>query len=244
MDGNVLYMLDESSLASTRQMNEFLHRLKKDDRVLLLGDTRQHQAVEAGRPFQQLQEAGIQTARLDEIVRQKDPALKEVVEKLSRGQVTEAMEKLDADGRVHEIFDRDERIAVIAHEYAKQPKGTLVVSPDNQSRTAINQAIHYAIQDTNKMPYREHQMSVLVARQEITGADRQSAAQYERGNVVRYAKGSKTLGIAPGEYARVESADEKQNHVTVERENGQRLRYAPSPFTRRDAIPRGRASVQ
>lgn len=70
-------------------------------------------------------------------------------------------------------------------------------------------------------------MSVLVARQEITGADRQWAAQYERGNVVRYAKGSKTLGIAPGEYARVESVDEKQNHVTVERENGQRLRYDP-----------------
>ncbi len=95
-----LYILDESSLASTRQMNEFLHRLQKDDRVLLVGDTRQHQAVEAGKPYQQLQEAGIQTARLDEIVRQKDPALKEIVEKLSRGQVREAMEKLDAGGRV------------------------------------------------------------------------------------------------------------------------------------------------
>jgi conjugative relaxase-like TrwC/TraI family protein len=222
-----LYVLDESSLTSTRQMNEFLHRLKKDDRLLLVGDTRQHQAVEAGRPYQQLQEAGIQTARLDEIVRQKEPALKEVVEKLSRGQVTEAMQKLDADGRVHEILDRDDRMATIAHEYAKQPKGTLVVSPDNQSRMAINQAIHYAMQDTNQMPYREHQMSVLVARQEITGADRQWAAQYEPGNVVRYAKGSKTLGIAPGEYAHVESVDEKQNHVTVERENGQRLSYDP-----------------
>ena len=222
-----LYILDESSLASTRQMNEFLHRLKRDDRVLLVGDTRQHQAVEAGRPYQQLQEAGIQTARLDEIVRQKDPALKEVVEKLSRGQVTEAMAKLDADGRVHEISDRDDRIATIAHEYAKQPKGTLVVSPDNHSRVAINQAIHYAMQDTNQMPYHEHQMRVLIARQEITGADRQWAAQYEPGNVVRYAKGSKTLGIAPGEYARVESVDEKQNHVTVERENGQRLSYDP-----------------
>ncbi len=222
-----LYILDESSLASTRQMNEFLHRLKKDDRVLLVGDTRQHQAVEAGRPYQQLQEAGIQTARLDEIVRQKDPALKEVVEKLSRGQVTEAMQKLDADGRVHEIVDRGDRIATIAHEYAKQPKGTLVVSPDNLSRMAINQAIHYAMQDTDQMPYREHRMRVLVARQEITGADRQWAAQYEPGNVVRYAKGSKTLGIAPGQYARVESVDEKQNHVTVERENGQRLSYDP-----------------
>jgi conjugative relaxase-like TrwC/TraI family protein len=222
-----LYILDESSLASTRQMNEFLHRLQKDDRVLLVGDTRQHQAVEAGKPFQQLQEAGIQTARLDEIVRQKDPALKEVVEKLSRGQVREAMEKLDAGGRVHEICDRDERIATIAYEYKKQPEGTLVVSPDNQSRVAINEAIHYAMQDTNRIPYLEYRMKVLIARQEVTGADRQWAAQYEPGNVVRYAKGSKTLGIAPGEYARVESVDDKQNHVTVERENGQRLTYDP-----------------
>jgi conjugative relaxase-like TrwC/TraI family protein len=222
-----LYVLDESSLASTKQMNEFLRRLQKDDRVLLVGDTRQHQAVEAGKPYQQLQEAGIQTARLDEIVRQKDPAFKEVVEKLSRGQVREAMEKLDAGGRVHEIVDRDERIAAIAHEYKKQPEGTLVVSPDNQSRVAINEAIHYAMQDTNRVPYLEYRMKVLVARQEVTGADRQWAAQYEPGNVVRYAKGSKTVGVAPGEYARVETIDEKQNHVTVERENGQRFTYDP-----------------
>ena len=222
-----LYILDESSLASTRQMNDFLHRLKREDRVLLVGDTRQHQAVEAGKPYQQLQEAGIQTARLDEIVRQKDPALKEVVEKLSRGQVNEAMEKLNATGRVHEISDRDERIATIAHEYKKQPERTLVVSPDNKSRVAINEAIHYAMQDANRIPYLEYRMKVLVARQEVTGADRQWAAQYEPGNVVRYAKGSKTLGIAPGEYARVESIDEKENHVTVERDNGQRLTYDP-----------------
>ena len=53
-----LYILDESSLASTKQLNEFLHRLHDDDRVLLVGDTRQHEGVEAGKPYQQLQEAG------------------------------------------------------------------------------------------------------------------------------------------------------------------------------------------
>ena len=68
-----LYVLDESSLASTIPMNAFLHRLQENDRVLLVGDTRQHQAVEAGTPYQQLQEAGIQTARLDEIVRAERP---------------------------------------------------------------------------------------------------------------------------------------------------------------------------
>ena len=41
------------------QMHAFLERLHADDRVLLVGDTRQHQAVDAGRPYQQLQEAGI-----------------------------------------------------------------------------------------------------------------------------------------------------------------------------------------
>ena len=57
-----LYMLDEASLAGTRQMRAFLEKIRPDDRVLVIGDTRQHQGVDAGRPFQQMQEAGMQTA--------------------------------------------------------------------------------------------------------------------------------------------------------------------------------------
>ncbi len=226
-DQKRLYVLDESSLASTKQMNNFLHRLKENDRVLLVGDTRQHEAVEAGRPYQQLQEAGIETARLDEIVRQKDPALKEVVAQLSRGQVREAMEKLDAQGRVHEIFDRDERLAEIAREYARQPEGTLVVSPDNQSRREINETIHRTMQRAGQVKNDEHKIRVLAARQEITGADRQWASQYEPGDVVRYTRGSKAHGIEAGEYARVRNVDQKENRITVERENGERVGYDP-----------------
>ena len=74
-----LYMLDESSLASTKQMHDFVMRLHPNDRVLLVGDTRQHEAVEAGRPFAQLQEAGMKTVKLEQIVRQKDPELRNVV---------------------------------------------------------------------------------------------------------------------------------------------------------------------
>jgi ATP-dependent exoDNAse (exonuclease V) alpha subunit len=43
------YLVDESSLASTNQMREFLTRLAPQDRVLLIGDTRQHQGVEASK---------------------------------------------------------------------------------------------------------------------------------------------------------------------------------------------------
>ena len=51
-----LYMLDESSLASTKQMRAFLDKLQPQDRVLVIGDTRQHQGVDAGRPFEQMQD--------------------------------------------------------------------------------------------------------------------------------------------------------------------------------------------
>jgi ATP-dependent exoDNAse (exonuclease V) alpha subunit len=61
-DQKRLYVLDESSLASTTQMHTFLERLGPEDRVLLVGDVRQHEAVDAGRPYQQLQEAGLHTA--------------------------------------------------------------------------------------------------------------------------------------------------------------------------------------
>jgi hypothetical protein len=88
-----LYVLDESSLASTTQINDFLHRLRSQDRVLFVGDVRQHQAVEAGTPYQQLQDAGIALARLEDIVRQHDPELKRIVEFLSRGEVHEAIER-------------------------------------------------------------------------------------------------------------------------------------------------------
>ena len=209
-------------------MNEFLHRLKENDRVLLVGDARQHEAVEAGRPYQQLQEAGIQTARLDEIVRQKDPALKEAVEQLSRGEVREAMAKLDTQGRVHEIVDRDERLAEIAREYAKHT-GRDAGSVARQSIAQRNQRSDPS-DDAERGPgghTTNKNMRVLVTRQEITGADRQWAAQYEPGDVVRYTKGSKAHGIEAGEYARVERVNEKENLLTVKRENGEQVSYDP-----------------
>ena len=69
----------------TKQMHSFMEGLKENDRVLLVGDTQQHEAVEAGRPYAQLQEAGMRTAHLDKVIRQNDPALKQVVEQLARG---------------------------------------------------------------------------------------------------------------------------------------------------------------
>jgi conjugative relaxase-like TrwC/TraI family protein len=222
-----LFILDESSLASTKQMNELLHRLHSSDRVLLVGDTRQHEAVEAGRPYRQLQEAGMHTARLHEVVRQKEPELKEAVEQLARGDVHGAVANLDQQGRVHEIVGREERLGAIAGEYAREPHGTLVISPDNESRRELNNLIRREMQARGDVNPEEHKLRVLDSRNEMTGADRQWAAQYGEGDLVRYTRGSKVLGIAPGEYARVDRVDARENRITIERENGAQETYDP-----------------
>lgn len=222
-----LYVLDESSLASTTQTHALFERLRSDDRVLLVGDVRQHQAVEAGRPYQQLQEAGMRTAHLDEIVRQRDPSLKATVEHLSRGETDAAVTRLERDGRVHQVVDRDERYRAIAQDYARAPEGALVVAPDNASRRDLNAAIHQAMQRHGQVDRREYQVRVLVPRQDLAGADRQWSARYETGDVIRYGRGSETLGLDRGSYARVEQPRTQDNTLTVRRPDGQAVTYDP-----------------
>src|SRR5580698_9940746 len=222
-----LYVLDESSLASTRQIHEFVERLQPKDRVLLVGDTRQHESVEAGRPFAQLQEAGMKTVKLHQILRQRDPELKHAVEQLARGQVGAAVESLERQGRVHEMKERGERIAAIAREYASSPESTLVISPDNRSRIEINQHIHKELQSRGIVNTQEHPMQMLVPRQEMTGADRSWAQQYQINDILRYSRASKETGIGKGEYARVIAVHAQENMLTVLRANGEQTRCDP-----------------
>src|SRR5580658_2193041 len=156
------YFVDESSLASTNQIREFLTRLGPNDRVLLVGDIRQHQGVEAGRPFEQLQEAGMRTARLDEIVRQRDQALKSTVELLATGQVSAALDALQQQGRVKEIPNAEERIRAIAKSYVESPQNTLIVSPDNASRRELNVAVRQELKANGSLAPEDHTFRVLV----------------------------------------------------------------------------------
>ena len=223
-----LYMVDESSLASTQQMWEFLRRVSSQDKVLLIGDIRQHQSVDAGKPFEQLQQAGMQTAQLDKIVRQRDPQLLKAVEHLSKNETEIGVKMLQEQGRVTEIIDAEQRIKAIAKAYAAHPENTIIVSPDNASRRAINQAVRQELQALGTLYKEDHAMSVLTPRSDMTGADRKWAAQYQAGDVLHYVRGSKEHGIERGSYAQVIATDPKENLVTVRKENGERVTYNPA----------------
>jgi conjugative relaxase-like TrwC/TraI family protein len=222
-----LYMIDESSLASTKQMRSFLGRLGPDDRVLVIGDTRQHQGVDAGRPFQQMQEAGMQTSKLDKIMRQKDPELLKAVQHLASGETVQGIALLAEQGRVTEIPNGHDRIAAIAEEYAAHPENTIIVSPDNRSRQQINEAVRVDLRRNGALAEGGEVLRTLSHRSDMTGADRKWAARYEPGNVLQYTTGSKSVGLERNDFATVRSVDTRKNLLTVDLNNGSSVTYDP-----------------
>lgn len=222
-----LYMLDESSLASTRQMRAFLQKLKPEDRVLVIGDTRQHQAVDAGRPFQQMQEAGMQTSQLDKIMRQRDPELLKAVQHLANNETVKGIELLAEQGRVTEVKSAQDRIQAIAKDYAARPENAIIISPDNKSRQQINESVRAELVKTGALSEDGKQLRTLLHRSDMTGADRTWAARYNPGEVLQYTTGSKAEGIERNSFATVRSVDARSNMLTVEKQDGTTVSYDP-----------------
>jgi conjugative relaxase-like TrwC/TraI family protein len=222
-----LYMLDESSLASTKQMRAFLEKVSPQDRVLVIGDIRQHQGVDAGRPFQQMQEAGMQTSRLDTIMRQKDPELLRAVQHLATNETEKGIALLSEQGRITQLANAPERIAAIARDYAAKPENTIIVSPDNRSRQQINEAVRGELLKAGTLAGDGRQFLTLSHRSDMTGPDRTWAAMYRPGDVVQYERGSKAEGIERNSFGVVRSSDATANRLTVEFPKGATVEYDP-----------------
>jgi hypothetical protein len=173
----------------------------------------------------------MRTARLDEIVRQQDPALKSAVEMLATGQVSAALDALQQQGRVKEIPNAEERIRAIAKSYVESPNNTLIVSPDNASRSELNVAVRQELKAMGAVGPEDHAFRVLVQRQDMTGAERSWASHYEIGDVVRYTRGSKAIGIDAAAYASVVAISPATNQLTVEKANKEPATYDPRRLT-------------
>ena len=227
-----LWIVDESSLLGTRQMNALLHKARAAGagRVVFVGDQRQHHAIEAGRPIHQMQQAGMPVARLETIRRQLDPGLRAAVTLASRGEIGEAIALLEQQGRIREIVDPNERHAAIAREYLAAHEGAekvLVVSPANDERRQLNVAIRAVLKERGHVASTGREQIVLLNR-DLTRPQRKPVQSYDVGDVLRFRRGSARLGIDRGSYARIEAIDPERNQIVVQDERGKAVSYDPS----------------
>ncbi len=222
-----LWIVDEASLIATRAMADLLRQADAAGaRVVLVGDIRQHSAVEAGAPFRVLQSEGMQTLSLSDIRRQRNKGLRDAVVLAATGSPRSAARMLEASGVVEEIADWHHRHEAIADAYAAEPSGTLIVAPSNAERRELNELIRERLRAQARIAGGDVAVETLHGR-DLTRAERRLAARYREGDVLRFRRGARAHRIAGGSYATVVARDEARNVLTVMLPNGRHATYDP-----------------
>ena len=223
-------VVDEGSLASTVQARDLLKiagelRIPK---LVLVGDSKQLDAVDAGKPFAQLQQAGMKTAVMDEIMRQRDPELKAAVEASLAGDIGKAFDKLGAN--VAEVRPDNIAGAVAARWLGLSPEErerTGVMAPSHELREGINAHIRERLAREGRIAGPALHTQRLVSRG-YTNAEKALAANYSPGDVVAFHRPYKRLGVEKGDERRVESVDHGKRIVHLEGPDGATVAWKPS----------------
>ncbi|HET6412540.1 MAG TPA: MobF family relaxase [Anaeromyxobacter sp.] len=223
LDRGTILVLDEAGTVPTRHMDQ-LFRLaeRKDSRVVVLGDTMQTKAIEAGRPFDQLTLAGMRTAFMHDIKRQEDPMLREAVALAARGEAAASLARIR---EIREIPDHHERRAAIAADYAgmspEERARTIVLSGTNEARREINRAVRERL----GLEGQGFEYSTLV-RRDTTAAERGFARNYTPGEFIQPERDYPRAGLRRGAlYEVLENGP--ANRLTVRGEEGETLAFNP-----------------
>ncbi len=229
LDRHSIVFLDEAGVVPAHQLEKLMSIVEKHDaRLVLAGDRKQTHAVEAGKPFEQLQDAGMTKAFLTEIKRQKNETLRAAVVHAANNEVPAALSVLR--NTVVEVKQDARRHARIAEAYVQLPEcergETLIVAGTNDARRAINALVREGLALPNGV-----KVDVL-SNVDMTRAELKSAQSYEAGQIVvpqrNYEGALGAAALIKGEQLRVVSHDIRRNELMVEREGGQRLSFDPS----------------
>ena len=223
-------VVDEGSLASTVQARDLLRiaGVLRVPKLVLVGDAKQLDAVDAGKPFAQLQQAGMKTTVMDEILRQREPDLKAAVEASLAGEIGKAFDRLGSN--VAEV-KADNIAGAVAARWLKlsqdERERTGVMAPSHALREGINGHIRERLVREGRIAGPAMETARLVSKG-YTNAEKSLAANYAPGDVVAFHRPYKRIGVAKGEERRVAGVDRKDKTVLLEAPGGGTVAWKPS----------------
>lgn len=202
-------IVDEAGLISVSQMLELCRRSAQNgNRLLLIGDTKQHHAVEAGDALRCLQRyARVPTASLREIRRQVHPGYRAAVAALARGSVGEAFRRFEDLGAVREVQHPGELFRAAATEYVTQVQAgrtVLAVSPVWREIHAFTEEVRQELKRRALLGVAERSIATFESRR-WTREERRRITNYRPGDVLNFHLSA--AGIPRGEQLRVQAIE-------------------------------------
>ena len=218
--------VDEASMIGTVAMERLLTiaRATGISRVALVGDTAQLRAVNAGQPFALMQKAGMATAVMDEVLRQKDPDLKEAVARAREGEAREAMTRLANRVTEHRVED-------LGHEAARawlalaphERDSCAVLAPTHAIRREINETIREGLADEGVLSGKTLRIERLVNRR-YTRVEASVIANYEPGDTVVFHRDA--YGCQTDDVCTIREV--RDGWIVLDHADGRERRFRPS----------------
>ena len=228
-------VVDEGSLASTVQTRNLLRiaRELRLPRVVLVGDGKQLDAVDAGKPFVQLQQSGMKTATMDEIMRQREPELKAAVKASLGGDIKKAFEKLGSN--VAEV-EPDNLPGAAAARWLRlspeQRENTGLIAPSHKLRHKINDIVRERLIREGQVTGPALETTRLMSRG-YTRAQKSLADNYTAGSVVGFHRAYKRLGVEQGDELKVHDIDRRAGTVNLIGNDGELVNWDPGKLAGR-----------
>lgn len=178
-------------------------------------------------------------ATLKDIRRQQEPDLREAV-RVAHDDGRAAFDLLQEQGRITEIKDLHQRYRQIAADYLggrEAQLNTLVVSPGNDERKALNTEIRSLLVERGYVHNAGHEHRILV-RRDLTPAEISEAGRYREGDVI-YCSGNRAQqrqGIKKNSYLTVEEVNRRVNMLVLQAENGRIIEASPARWKQGDEV--------
>ena len=184
--GGAVLAVDEASMTGSVRMEALLRvaRALKVARVVLVGDTKQLKSVDAGQPFRLLQKAGMATATMKEVKRQRDPELRAAVGLAREGEPGAAIAELG--NRVREAppeelgLEAGRRWLALAPEHRAD---TLILAPTHAICRQANDTVREGLAEEGALRGRTLAVDRLVNRR-LTRVQASDIRSYEPGDTI------------------------------------------------------------
>ena len=226
--GGSVVVLDESSMVSTDQMGSLMRIADRLGvaRLVLVGDTAQLRAVDAGQPFLQLQRAGMTTAEMDDILRQRNPELRAAVVAALSGEPGEAVELLGSS--VHEVAYDELGEAAARTWLGLAPEvrdRTLLLAPTHALRAEINGTVRAALADEGVLRGKALTIERLVSLG-MTRAEKGDVRNYREGDTIVFHQDLVNYRVRKDEALTVSGIED--DRVTLSHPDGRPRRIRPA----------------
>ncbi len=203
--------VDEAGMLGTSDMTDLLElATKKNARLILGGDTRQHSSVVRGDALRILSKVGgIKTAEVAKIYRQKDETYKSAVGDLFSGRVRQAFEKLESMNAVVEVDAKrpNDRLIEDYIQSVKKGRNALAISPTNEHRQELTAGIRKRMRTEGMIGKKEITVDRLENKY-LSAVEKDDWKTYKPGQAIQFVQN--TSGIQRGSQWTVKSVAENQ----------------------------------